>query len=69
MSSGDLKEILKEVKLVREKVERLEELVEGRLVGSEEPSDDDAEAIKEYMKDKKKGSIELTPIEDVQKGK
>jgi len=36
MSSNVLKEVLKEVKVVREKLERLEELVEGRLVGLEE---------------------------------
>jgi len=35
---------LKEVKLVREKVERLEELVEERLVGLEEPLNDEVEA-------------------------
>ncbi|NWG09615.1 MAG: hypothetical protein HXX80_04830 [Nitrososphaerales archaeon] len=65
MSSGDLREVLKEVKLVREKVERLEELVEERLVGAEEPLDDEVEAIEEYIKAKEKGSIELIPIEDV----
>ena len=69
MSSGDLKEVLKEVKLVREKIERLEELVEERLIGLEEPLDDEIKAIKEYTKAKEKGSIKLTPIEDVQKGK
>ena len=37
MSKGALKEVLKEVRLVREKVERLEELVEERLVGLDEP--------------------------------
>ena len=37
VSSSALKEVLKEVKLVREKVERLAELVEERLVGLEEP--------------------------------
>jgi hypothetical protein len=61
MSGDALKEVLKEVKLVREKVERLEELVEERLVGLEEPSEDEADAIKEYMKAKEKGSVELVP--------
>ena len=69
MSSGALKEVLKEVKLVREKVERLEELVEERLIGLEEPSEDEVDAIKEYMKAKEKGSVELVPIEDVEKEK
>lgn len=65
MSSSDLKEVLKEVKLVREKVERLEELVEERLIGLEEPLEDEIEAIKEYIKAKEKGSIKLIPIEEV----
>jgi len=67
MSSSALKEVLEEVKLLREKVERLEELVEERLIGLEEPLEDEVEAIKEYMKAKEKGSIELIPVEDIEK--
>jgi len=67
MAGSSLKEVLKEVKLVREKVERLEELVEERLVGLEEPSKDEVRAIKEYMKAKEKGSVELVSLEDVKK--
>lgn len=69
MSSGGLKEVLKEVRLVREKVERLEELVEERLVGLDKPLEDEVEAIKEYVKAKKKGSLELVPVEGVGKEK
>jgi len=69
MTSGALKEVLREVRLVREKVERLEELVEERLIGWEEPLEDEVKAIKEYMKAKEKGSVGLLPIEDVKKEK
>jgi len=68
MSSSTLKEVLKEVKLVREKIERLEELVEERLVGLEEPLKDEVEAIKEYKEAKKKGNLKLIPIENFEKG-
>jgi len=68
LSSSALKEVLKEVKLVREKVERLAELVEERLVGLEEPLNDEVEAIKEYVKAKEKGSVKLMPLEEVEKG-
>jgi len=68
MSSSDLKEVLKEVKLVRKKVERLEELVEERLVGSEPPSEDEVEAIKEYIIAKKNKTIELVPLKAAKKG-
>jgi hypothetical protein len=67
LMSGVLKEVLKEVRLVREKVERLEELVEERLVGLEEPLEDEVKAVKGYMKAKKKGSVKLIPIENVKK--
>ena len=67
LMSGALKEVLKEVRLVREKVERLEELVEERLIGLEEPLEDEVKAVKGYMKAKKKGSVKLIPIEDVKK--
>jgi hypothetical protein len=69
MPGGALKEVLKEVRLVREKVERLEELVEERLIGLEEPLEDEIKAIKEYMRAKEKGSVELIPVEDVEKEK
>ena len=68
MSSSALKEVLKEVKLVREKVERLEELIEERLIGLEEPLKDEVEAIKEYKEAKKKGNLKLIPIENFEKG-
>jgi hypothetical protein len=65
MPTSDLEEVLKEVKLVREKVERLEELIEERLIGLEEPLEDEIEAIEEYKKAKKKGSMKLIPLEEV----
>ena len=49
--SGALKEVLKEVKLVREKVERLEELVEEKLIGWEEPLGDEAQTCLNYVDD------------------
>jgi len=69
MSSGALKDVLKEVKIVREKLERLEELVEERLVGLEEPLKDEVKAIEEYTEAKEKGSLKLIPIEDLEKEK
>jgi len=68
VSSAVLNEVLKEVKLVREKVERLAELVEERLVGLEEPLSDEVEAVKGYVEAKEKGSLKLISIEEVEKG-
>jgi len=59
---------LKEVKLVRRKIERLENLVEERLVGSEPPSEDEVKAIAEYKAAKKKKTVELVPLRDTARG-
>lgn len=58
---------MREVRLVREKVERLEEIVEERLVGLEEPLEDEVAAIKRYMVSKEEGSVDWVPIEDLEK--
>lgn len=65
MSSSVLEEVLKEIKALREKVERVEEIVEGRLLGLEEPLGDEVKAIKSYLEAKKRGDIKLIPLEDV----
>ena len=49
-------------------MERLEELVEERLVGSEPPSEDEVEAIKDYITAKKNKTIELVPLKAAKKG-
>jgi len=67
MSSNFLKEVLEEVKIVREKIERLEELVEERLVGLEVPLKDEVKAIEEYTEAKEKGNLKIMPIEDLEK--
>lgn len=63
MSNSTLEEVLREVRLIRSKVERLEDLVEERLIGSDEPSGDEAEAMKEYLEAKGKGDIKYIPLE------
>jgi len=68
MSNIDLKEVLKEVKVVRRKIERLENLVEERLVGSEPPSEDEVKAIAEYEAAKKKKAVELVPLRNAARG-
>jgi len=67
MSSSVLDEVLREVRAIREKIERVEEIVEERLIGVEEPSKDEEKAIKDYLKAKAKGDIQLVPLEDVER--
>jgi hypothetical protein len=68
MTEGDLAEVLKEVKLVRKKLERLEGLVEERLVGCDAPLPDEVEATAEYEVAKKKKALDLVPLKDIAKG-
>jgi len=65
VSESILKEILREVKELRRRVEKIENLVEERLVGVEEPMPDEIEAIKEYVKAKKKGSVNYVKLKDI----
>ena len=69
MTEGDLKEVLKEVKLARKKLEWLEGFVEEKIVGCEPPLTDEAEAIAEYEATKKKKTLELVPLKDAPKGR
>jgi hypothetical protein len=50
------------------KVDGLNELVEERLIGNEEPTEEDVEAVRKYEAAKKKGKLTLVPLRDVAKG-
>ena len=65
MPSSVEKQILEELRMLRERVERLESLLEERLIEVEEPEPDEVEAIKEYMDAKRKGKVSLTKLEDL----
>ncbi len=60
--------ILEEIRSLKEMLERIEALLEERLIGIEEPLPDEIEAIETYEEDKKKGRIELLKLENVLSG-
>jgi hypothetical protein len=64
--------ILKEIKSLllnlNKGVEGLNELVEERLIGYEEPTKEDAKAVHAYEESKKKGKLVLVPLSDLAKG-
>jgi len=62
------KMILKEIRALREVLERIEALLEERLIGVEEPLPDEARVIEEYEADKERGRVELVKLEDVLRG-
>jgi len=67
-SEAELKEIRNLLTKLSSKVDGLNDLVEERLIGCEEPTKEDVEAIKEYETAKKKGKLALVPLKDLAKG-
>ncbi len=67
-SEVELKEIRSLLLKLNKKVDGLNDLVEERLIGSEEPTQEDVAAIEEYEAAKKKGKLTLVPLSDLAKG-
>ncbi len=67
-SESELKEIKSMLQKLDRKVDGLNDLVEERLIGYEEPTKEDVEAIKEYESAKKAGKLILVPLSDLTKG-
>ncbi len=65
MAVGKEELLYRELCELRSILERIEALLEERLIGIEEPLPDEAEAIREYEDEKKKGKVELVDLEDV----
>ena len=67
-SEAELKEIRSLILKLSKKVDGLNELVEERLIGCEEPTKEDVEAINEYETSKKNGKLRLVPLSELTKG-
>jgi hypothetical protein len=57
-----LSEIEKEISDIKLMLEKIEGIIDSRLIGIEEPEDDEIEAIKKFEKRKKAGELELNEI-------
>ena len=57
--------LLEEIRELRASLERIEALLEERLLGVDEPLPDEAEAVEEYERSKKSGNIELLRLDDL----
>ncbi|EDY34583.1 hypothetical protein ABOONEI_1383 [Aciduliprofundum boonei T469] len=53
--------IEKKLDMILEKLEKIEELLS---IEESEPYEDELEAIKEYLEEKKKGKLDLIPLEE-----
>ena len=67
-SEVELKEIKSLLQKLNRKVDGLNDLVEERLIGYEEPTKEDVKAIKEYESAKKTGKLTLVPLSELTKG-
>lgn len=67
-SEVELKEIRSLLQKLNKKVDGLNDLVEERLIGYEEPTKEDVAAIKEYEATKKNGKLTLVPLSEMKKG-
>ncbi len=67
-SEVELKEIRSLLVELNRKVQGLNELVEERLIGYEEPTKEDAAAIKEYETAKKNKKLSLESLSELTKG-
>jgi hypothetical protein len=67
-SEAELKEIRSLLMNLNRKVEGLNELVEERLIGYEEPTQEDIAAIKDYESAKKNKKLSLEPLSELTKG-
>ncbi len=67
-SEAELKEIKSLLLNLNKRVEGLNELVEERLIGCEEPTKEDIKAVQAYETAKKKGKLVLMPLSDLTKG-
>ncbi len=66
--TASIESVLEEIRSLREVLERIEALLEERLIGIEEPLPDEVEAIEEYEEEKESGRVELVKLEDVLRG-
>lgn len=58
---------MKEIKLLRRKVERLEALIEERLIPMSKPLSDEVDAVGAYVKDKRAGRLEFERLEKLER--
>jgi hypothetical protein len=67
-AEAELKEIRSLLSELNKKVQGLNELVEERLIGFEEPTKEDVKAIEEYESAKKNKKLHLEPLTELTKG-
>jgi hypothetical protein len=58
----DLRDIKKEIRLLKTKIDKLENIVEKRLVGESKPDRYERKAVADFERRKKAGDLEFMPL-------
>jgi len=58
-------EILDKINAIYTELRFIRNIVEKRLIGEDEPLEDEIEAIREYEERKKKKEVEFVPLEEI----
>ncbi len=54
--------LMSELKAIKDELRRVSMLVENRVIGTEMPSREDVNAIREFEREKKIGKLKLIPL-------
>lgn len=65
-SQQNLKDIVDELRVLRGKMEKLENIVEKRLVGAVNPDRHERGAISEFEKKQKSGKAKFIPLSEIE---
>lgn len=65
-SQQDLRNIMKELRALRNKVDKLEDIVEKRLVGEEAPDKYEKETIAEFKRKRKANKLEFVSLSKIE---
>lgn len=66
-SRQNLRDIIDEIRVLRGKIDKLEDIVEKRLVGEIEPDRYERKAVSEFEKKRKSGRAKFIPLSEIEK--
>ncbi len=61
-----LKDIMKEIRVLRDKIDKLENILEKRLVGEVKPSKYETRAIPNFERRRRTGKLEFAPLSELE---
>jgi len=65
-SQPNLRDVMKEIKALRSKVDKLENIMEKRLIGEVKPDKYEKKAITEFEKKRKSGKLEFVSLSELE---